>query len=312
MSATVRVLRDVHYRIFGGIVKALGGLRHADRSYALAEFLGNVRARFVYPGTGWSQERYLQTIRTVFPELGSAQAAALLKAYWVNHQKRFMELFLTRDLTAQNLSDLVRFEGLEHLDKALSRGQGVILPVPHIGNERLHHIALAVKGYPVAVISSKYEDHGRYAQSIKIEASKRFHEVGYPGDSAWLLRMLKGNKVLQIASTAEAGSNGVMVNFLGQEVLFPTGWVRLALKTHAIVLPSTLLRQSDNRHLLLILPEFELNRDIGRDDLLRVNIQRFMDIVADIYRQRPDLVDWMSLTVRLEETHRARGDSKRS
>jgi len=302
MNAFARNLQDLHYRFFGFLTDLLGGLPQASRSYALAEALGALRSRFGYVGRGWSREKYLATMRAFFPQIPKAEAEALVKSYWINHQKRFLELFLMRDLRQDNLDLLVEFEGLEHLDRALERGRGVILPVPHIGNERLHHIALAVKGYPVAVISSKYEDHGRVAQSVKIGASKRFHEVGYPGDTAWLLRMLKGNRVLQVASTAEADSQGVLVQFLGQKILLPSGWARLAKMTGAAVLPSTLLRQQKGRHLLTILPEFQIQAGSSKEDSLRRNVQGYMDIVARIYRQRPDLVDWMSLAVRLDET----------
>jgi phosphatidylinositol dimannoside acyltransferase len=305
MNAVARTLQDLHYRLFGFLVGSLGGLQHVDRSYALAQMLGNLRTRFGYMGPGWSREVYLRTIRTILPQIGQKEANNLLREYWVNHQKRFIELFLTRELTPENLSSLVTFQGLENLDIALARGNGVILPVPHLGNERLHHIALALQGYPLAVISSKYEDHGAYAREVKIGASQRFHEVGYPGDTGWLLRMLKSNRILQIASTAEAGPGGVMVNFLGQRVLLPTGWVRLALKTGAAVLPTTLLRQENNRHILVIHPEFKLTLGNIKDSCIRDNVQCFMDLISQFYLDRPDLVDWMSLTVRLEETRQA-------
>lgn len=306
MNALARFLQDLHYRNFAGIVALLGGMHHPERCYALARVLGRLRTRFGYVGSGWSKTKYLQTIRTMLPGISQEEAASLLMAYWVNHQKRFMELFLTSELTGRNLDRLVEFEGLNYLDDALNRGRGVILPVPHIGNERLHHIALAVKGYPMAVISSHYEDHGLFARKVKIEASQRFHDVGHPGDSLWLLKMLKKNRVLQIASDAEAGSNGVMVRFLGQQILLPTGWARLAIKTGAAVFPSALLRQSDDRHKLIIRPEFEIHSNGNRQDDLRDNVQRYMDTVSTFFQERPDLIDWMSLTVRLEETHLAR------
>lgn len=311
MNAIARTLQDLHYLTFSGIVKLLGGMRTPQMSCTLAQALGALRTRFGYIGPGWSRKRYIETIRTIFPQISKSEAGSLLKAYWVNHQKSFMELFLVRELTPANLDRLVEFEGLDHLGRALERGRGVILPVPHIGNERLHHIALAVKGYPIAVISSHYDDHGSYARQVKLEASRRFHEVGYPGDSIWLLKILKRNYILQVASDAEAGSRGVLVNFLGQNLLLPTGWVRLALKTGAAVLPSALLRQKDDRYRLMIRPEFELNRTDDRRDDLRDNVQHYMNVVSDFFRDHPDLIDWMSLTVRLEETARfLKGDGR--
>lgn len=302
MNSLAKLLQDLYYYCFSGAVKLLGGMRASQRSYKLAQFLGTWRANLGFYGPGWSKAKYLGTIKTILPEISDRQAAAILKAYWINHQKRFVELFLACELTPGNIDRLVDFEGLEHLDEALKKGRGIILPVPHVGNERLHHILLALRGYPVAVISSTYEDHGPFARKVKIEASQRFHEVGHPGDALWLLRMLKNNRVLQVACDAEADSSGVVANFFGQAVLLPTGWVRLALKTDAVVFPSSLLRQEDNRHRLIIRPQFELCRSGDRIEMLKDNVQRYMDIVSEFFRERPDLIDWMSLTVRLEES----------
>ncbi len=306
MNRFARFLQDLYYRLFAGVIAILGGLRHPRRCYALASGLGELRTRFGYIGRGWSKKRYLNTIGTFFPDKGEREKELLLRSYWINHQKKFVELFLVRGLDRENLPVLVEFDGLEHLDRALERGKGVILPVPHVGNERLHHIALAVKGYPMAVISSQYKDHGPYARKIKLDASRRFHDVGHPGDVKWLLKMLRENKVLQVASDAQADGSGVLVELLGRRLLLPTGWVRLAQMTGAAVFPSALLRQADDRHRLVILPEFELSREKDRHRNLEENVQRYMDTVSRFYRQRPDLVDWMNLTVRLEETEALR------
>jgi len=299
-------LQGLYYLKFSVIVKLLGGMRTPQRSYAVARLLGSLRTTFGIYGPGWSKEKYSATMRTVLPDSKDHQIAEFLKAYWINHQKRFIELFLARELTPGNIDQIVVFEGLEHLDQALEKGRGVLLPVPHIGNERLHHILLALKGYPVAVVSSSYEDHGPVARRIKLDASRRFHEVGHPGDARWLLRMLKENCVLQVACDAEAGETGIIAEFLGQRILLPTGWIRLALKTGATVLPSTLLRQEDDRHKLIIRPAFEVRQNSDKIKALRDNVQRYMNTVAEVFRERPDLIDWMSLTVRIDETRVAR------
>ena len=93
MNTPARFLQDAFYRLFNGIVLLLGGMKTPQRSYAIATLLGNMRTHFGYIGAGWSREKYLETITSVFPDIRSPEAKQLLKAYWENHQKRFMELF---------------------------------------------------------------------------------------------------------------------------------------------------------------------------------------------------------------------------
>lgn len=50
MNAMTRALQDFLYRFFGGAIRVLGGLQHADRSYALATVLGNLRCHLRYYG----------------------------------------------------------------------------------------------------------------------------------------------------------------------------------------------------------------------------------------------------------------------
>ncbi|MBI4831371.1 MAG: lipid A biosynthesis acyltransferase, partial [Candidatus Lindowbacteria bacterium] len=80
----------------------------------------------------------------------------MLKTFWRSHQKNFLELFIMPRLNSQTISRLATFEGLDHLDYALRQGKGAILAVPHFGNERFLHVALALKGYPINVLSAKY------------------------------------------------------------------------------------------------------------------------------------------------------------
>jgi lauroyl/myristoyl acyltransferase len=302
MNRLARQAQDLYYHFFSGLIGLLGGVKTPGYSYKLAHYLGVIRTRIGYIGSGWSRERYLHTVNLIFPGIEKKSASDLVSAYWINHQKKFIELFLARGLKSENIEHLVTFENLTYLDEALKRGRGVILPVPHIGNERLHHIALALKGYPMAVISSRYEDHGAFARHVKLDASARFHDVGHPGDLKWLLKTLKQNKVLQVASDAEADANGVRVTFLGQNLILPTGWVRLAQSADAAIFPSALLRHSDNHSILTIKPEFILTKTGNRDNDLQTNVQRYMDVIAEFFKQRPDQIDWMSLSVRLDES----------
>jgi len=69
-------------------------------------------------------------------------------------------------ISAKDVLEDARAEGLEYLDAALQEGKGVILLSGHIGNFPLMCSWLAVKGYPLSVV---FKDgtpsfHGFYGQ----------------------------------------------------------------------------------------------------------------------------------------------------
>ena len=106
------------------------------------------------------------------------------------------------------------------MDKSLVEGKGIVLAVPHIGNERFLHIALALMGYTISVVSSKYEDMSKAARDARLDASKGFHHVGFLSDSPrWMIKTLKEGNILQIATTAFGGPKGIKVDVLGAAAL---------------------------------------------------------------------------------------------
>jgi KDO2-lipid IV(A) lauroyltransferase len=201
-----------------------------------------------------------------------------------------------------NIELVVEFQGLEYLRSALFQGKGVILPVPHIGNVRLLHYALALKGFPVSVVSSEYGEDPEIVRRFKLEPTSSVHQVGFRGQfPRWIIDALKENRVLQIASTAEAGAVGVEVQFLGRRLYLTSGWIRLALSSGATVLPTWMMRGADHRHILKILPPLPLFEGNDRQQTINRTCQNLFQLFEPFYRSHPHLIDWMSWLVRLKE-----------
>ncbi len=267
----------------------------------MADLTGSVRFHIGYVG-GYSKTEYLKAVADSFPKLPPAQHKRILRGFWKDHQRMFLELIMLRNIDSGNVSRLVDIEGAERLEAALSGGKGAILPVPHFGNIRLLHYFLALTGYPVSVVSSAYADDPEIVRRFKLGITSEVHQVGFRGDNPrWIIQALKANRLVQIASTAEAGNAGVEVDFMNRRLFLTSGWIRLAMMTGAPILPAWIQRGSDERHTIHIEPPFPLADESDKNDRIRQTAQNLLSSFEGIYRKKPQLIDWMSWMVRLSE-----------
>jgi KDO2-lipid IV(A) lauroyltransferase len=194
---------------------------------------------------------------------------------------------------------------LEHLDAALEAGKGVILPYPHFGNERIHHISLALKGYRMSVVSSEYQDYAKASRAAKLDPVRRIHHIGFRGESPrWMIEWLAGNGVIQIASTAEAGNKGIWVQLMGKRLFLPSGWIRLAALSGAVVVPSLIHYRPGDRHLLQVYPGFPVPASVHSEEDLTKIASNFFHILEPEFYHHPGDIDWMTWLVRCEESVR--------
>ena len=278
-----------------------GGYENYNRVFGIASFTGALRNHLGYVG-GASKVDYLNAIAASFPEKSPSEHRKILADFWRDHQKMFLELFMYDRMTSENIGKLVKIAGRENLDKALEDGKGAILPVPHLGNVRLCHYALALSGIPMTVVSSEYAEDPEEVRRFKLSETSKVHEVGFRGQNPkWVLEALKNNRMIQIASTAEAGNAGVEVDFMKKKLFLTSGWVRFALLSKAPILPTYIIRNSDNTHTIQVESPFPLSAGNNRTERIRNTAQAFMTHLETIYRSHPHLIDWMSWHNRLWE-----------
>ena len=301
MHSALNKLRQAVYLTFERIVKLNGGYDNFNRVFRIAKFTGALRNHIGYVG-GASKADYLNAIAASFPEKSPSEHNKFLADFWKDHQKMFLELFMYPQMTSENIGKLVKIEGREYLEKALQEGKGAILPVPHIGNVRLLHYALALNGCPMTVVSSEYAVDPEAVRRFKLSETSKVHEVGFRGQNPkWILEALKHNRLIQIASTAEAGASGVEVEFMHRKLFLTSGWVRFAQMTNAPILPTYVIRNPDNTHTIHVEPPFPLSSGNNRIERIRNTTQSFMTHLETIYPAHPHLIDWMSWHNRLWE-----------
>ncbi len=282
-------LRGTYYLAISGLTKILG-LRGA-------EFLAGLLSTVRYLGNRRMAGVYLGHLSRIFPRMSRAQLRRVLKGYWRVHQRALLGLFYSSRFSSDNIDGLVCWENMDILEEAVSEGKGVLLLVPHFGDERTLHILLAISGYDMHVISSRYTDAPEILRKARLNVSRKWHHVAFPDEPIrWAYDAVKRGEVIQISPTGWGGSKGHWVKSFGVPVLASSTPVRLARSTGCRLLTAY------NR----VLPGMKYHIAFHRFDPESLDLNgtgQLFERFESIAKQYPEQYNWMNLVIRHRETN---------
>jgi KDO2-lipid IV(A) lauroyltransferase len=238
----------------------------------------------------------LESLTIAFAQDKSAQEIKeIAKDCFIFLAKAGVELMYLMDRPSL-LKKQVELVGKDYLDKALSRGKGIILVSAHFGNFPLMLAKLSLEGYKTAGIMRYMRD----VRAEKIFLAKRT-KLGIKTiysqprkvcveDS---IRALRNNEVLFIPIDQNFGTGGVFVDFFGRKAATATGPVVLAQRTKAAILVCFIVRQPDDTHKIIIEPPLELEEGRDQKDSVIINIQRLTNIIEAYIRRYPAEWGWI-------------------
>lgn len=300
-SQKVELFRAAYYTLFQKFI-GLSGLSPRG-AYTLGSLLGLLRMQCGYIGRNRSRCVYMRMLSRALPSLRTADHRRILRDFWTNHQKNLIELFMIDRWPEKFLHERVRFENRSVLDQTLAEGRGVVLAVPHFGNERIVHLALGYHGYNVAVVTSRFEGAHPRVVKAKLHAAYTWNKVRFPDQEVrWLYRFLQDGGIIQLSFTAPGGPKDPIVDFLHHKVRLSSVPARLSLKTGAVLLPVYDYRTIDNMHRIVFEPP--LSHEILVSDSKTAwwtLTEKLMETMHRRILMDPGQFYWMWLIIRSQE-----------
>ena len=140
-----------------------------------------------------------------------------------NHALNVLELLKSVSEDNAAIERRVTLEGEEHIDRALARGNGLILTTFHSGNWELAGLLLALRGYPLTTIAGEQLRRG-WSDEVK-SLKRRFgiKVVSQDGSLRELYRDLRANRVVALHIDGDMYAGGHDVSFLGKRITVPRG-----------------------------------------------------------------------------------------
>jgi lauroyl/myristoyl acyltransferase len=287
------LLRGLYYRL----VRLLFTFSSLQSSEFLVSFLSFLRRAGGALSPGSSEDIYSGHLARIFPESSPDSRRNTIRAFWRTHQRAMLGLFACDRYPADVMLGRVEWSGREVLDDALSSNSGVLLLVPHFGDERTLHILLAMAGYPVHVMSSGYEDAPEVVRTARLEATRKWHGMGLAGDSPrWMYDALGNGDIVQFAPTAYGGPKGTWIELFGAPVLVPSTPSRLVRSTGCSMVLAVNHALPGLRYRLEFRPFASGSDEPGFS-------QELFGMVEQVGRENPGQYNWMTYCIRHRETN---------
>lgn len=221
-----------------------------------------------------------------------------VRRYLENHYIDRLHIFLYPKLKKTNIDKFIRFKGLEHLDQALLAGKGCILVHGHFGPAQLPLFALGLKGYNIHQLGLPSDEGLSLIGKQVAFKIRQVYEGMIPAkiisaDSFLrpLFKHLEANGILMMTGDGTGGDKFVgkfiPVKFLGQDLVFPTGYAALSLKTGAPVLPLFTFRKRFNRFEAVIGKPFRIENDFDSQNRMMQIIVQFVQLFEEYVQKYP-------------------------
>ena len=192
-------------------------------------------------------------------------------------------------LNRSNISDWIRYEGLEHFHQAKRRGRGVLFATAHMGNWELSAFAHGLMTEPMHVVVRPLDNPliDRLVESGRALSGNKI--IGKKEAARAILRALAANEAVGILVDQNASlDEGVFVDFFGTAACAGSAFVKIAARSGAAVLPGfAIWSDAEQRYILRFYPALEMTGDTHADTA------RLHKQLEHVVRENPDQWLWI-------------------
>jgi len=222
---------------------------------------------------------------------------ALVKRAWLNFALGVLDTAAVMHYSKREIIDRVKFEGEEHIRRALEKGKGVVGISAHLGRFTMIGARLAASGYPFSVVV-KHPGDERFARLTDDYRSRLgLHTIpAKPRREAvrGILKALRENRIVMIIAD-EFKSGDVMVDFFGMKLPAPRGPATMAIRTGAVTLPMFATVQADDSMLLSVGAPFSTKEREELEDSVVATTALYTACLEAAIRRHPDQWNWLGL-----------------
>jgi len=203
--------------------------------------------------------------------------------------KNCYDLFRVPTLSMAEIARLVKVEGWEHVERALSKGRGLIIVTAHFGNTDIVAQALVLREIPVVAPAEHLKPEVLFQYICSLRTSKGLRLIPVDGMLLELFRALQRNEAVGLAADRDITESGIVVDFFGAPARLPDGSAQLSLRTGAPIIAGFSQRLlPDNTFVARFEPPLELKATGDRTRDVRAGVEKVVAIMERYIGEHPE------------------------
>lgn len=227
--------------------------------------------------------------------LSSKEAVELARRNFLHLARVFLEIPGLCKITPQNLENFCIYSGIGEIEKALSKGYGVIFLTGHLGNwEWAAMLASYLLPKPLNIIARPldFKPLERWLNNVRSRNGNKVFPRKF--SASHVLKCLRENKIVAILQDQRSSRHeGVVVPFMGKPALTHRAVAILALRSNAAVIPGFSHRLVDGRFSLEAFPALPLIRTGNFKADILANTQMYNTVLERQVRRFPEQWYWI-------------------
>lgn len=181
----------------------------------------------------------------------------------------------------------VEVAGIEHIQKSLQKGKGLIVVTAHFGNWEWGGVELSLLGYPVHAVALSHRNRWVNDFFVRQRSQKGVHVIPMDGEVWEIIQHLSKNEIVLLVADRDFSNNGIPVSFLGRKVCLPRGPAALSRRCGSPLVVGFVIRHKKGSFRLVFEApiEPERTRDFSLD--LEKVTQRLGGLLENYIRRYP-------------------------
>ncbi len=204
-----------------------------------------------------------------------------------NFAKYLVDFLRSQKIDDDYIKRLVKVEGINNLDEALSKGKGVILLSAHIGNWELGALVLSRLRQPVMAVVLTHGDKriNDFFTKQRMTGKVKPIEIGASLRSCY--KELKNNGLVALLGDRDFSKNGLYMDFFGRPSLIPKGPAVFSERLQSEIVPAFMVREKDDTFRFIFEPRLKRPSAIEEDDRLKETMRAYVSVIERYVKMYP-------------------------
>ena len=230
-----------------------------------------------------------RNLELAYPEKTAAEREVIVDEVFRSIARLLYAFARFPQIHRENVSQWIRYEGLEHYLEAKKAGRGVLVATAHFGNWELSAFAHALMTEPMHVMIRPLDDPSidRLVETRRQLSGNQL--ISKREAARAVLKALQQNQAVGVLIDQNTSADeGVFVDFFGIAACANTGFAKIAAHTGAAVIPGfAVWSEKEHRYVLRFYPPVPITGDVT------AVTQRLHARLEEVIREAPGQWLWI-------------------